>query len=202
MWLSLKDWLFGWLFPLRCLGCACYDTWLCANCFPSNPIRTDRLYALGYYQHKPLQRAIHQLKYKGYRGIATPLGQRLATLIPPETYDLVVPVPLHWRRYLERGYNQTALLGKTFPKPICPVLQKTRRTRNQATLDRASRQSNLIDAFRVIPSLQQMVSGQRILLIDDVYSTGATTQACIKQLLIAGASSVSIAVVALNLPAE
>lgn len=202
MWYQLKAWLLGWLFPIRCLGCQRYDTWLCHACLAGHTMITQLGYALGEYHYPPLQKAIHQLKYNGYSGAAAPLGQAMAKLVPTDSYDVVVPVPLHWRRYLERGYNQTALLAQHFPKPLTPILRKRKATRSQATLSRSERQSNLTEAFQVIPSLRAQIQGQRVLLIDDVFSTGATTQACTKQLLMAGASSVLIAVVAFNLCAE
>lgn len=200
MWQSCKQWLFGWLFPLQCLGCKSYDQWICAQCLtlPAPPIYQGHVYALSYYHQPILKAAIHQLKYAGSPGIAEPLGRALVKRIPTNCYDLVIPVPLHWQRRWQRGYNQTQLLAQQFPKPVWTILQKRRRTKSQATLNRADRQTNLQNAFSVPEAYRQLITGQRVLLIDDVYSTGATTEACTAALRAAGASQVLIGVVALN----
>jgi ComF family protein len=108
--------------------------------------------------------------------------------------DLVCPVPLHWSRYLRRGYNQSALLAKLLAKALeapygCP-LRRTRRTRQQAKLSRAERFANVQGAF-----VSRPVSGQ-ILLVDDVITSGATGEACRLALKQAGAREVKIIAIA------
>lgn len=144
--------------------------------------------------------AIHRLKFAGAWDLALPLGERLATLpLPP--LDLLVPVPLHPERYRERGYNQAALiaaaLGQAAGLPWRAALQRTRATRPQLTLDRASRRTNVAGAFVSSGG----VTGRRIGLIDDVFTTGATAQAASEALLSAGARSVHVIVVARAIPA-
>lgn len=156
--------------------------------------------ALSYYQVPLLQRAIQLMKYQGYPGICVVLGQALAARIPNDRYDIVVPVPMHWLKRWQRGYNQTQLLAQQFPQPVWPALKKVRSTHSQAGLNRQQRQHNLTGSFQVVPWLQAELIGKRVLLIDDVYSTGATTEACTTQLLRAGVASVQIAVVAVNVP--
>lgn len=190
-------WLLGIVFPIRCVGCQAYDRWLCSQCV-ANIIPCPN--ALGTYDQPALQRAIHLMKYQGQRGIAVELGYHLAQLVPLDSYDLVVPVPLHWRRRLERGYNQTAILAQQFPKPCLPAVRKRRHTARQATLNRQERLQNLDQVFVVPKRYQSLIQGQRVLLVDDVLSTGATTTACTEALLTAGVASVSVAVVAKNDP--
>ncbi len=197
MFNSAVQWLIGLLFPTRCLGCKRYDDWLCPHCMASWP-RVDG--ALSYYQVPLLQRAIHLMKYKGYAGISQTLGRALASHIPVDGYDIIVPVPMHWRKRWQRGYNQTMLLAQQFPKPVWPALKKVRATRSQAGLNKVERQHNLTGSFQVTAYFKQALMNKRVLLLDDVYSTGATTRACATQLLKAGVASVDIAVVAVNVP--
>jgi ComF family protein len=104
--------------------------------------------------------------------------------------DVIVPVPLHPRRLRERGYNQATLLaqvlGRRMERPVrAKAVERVRNTRSQMRLDAAERRSNVAGAFR---SLDDRVSGRRILLIDDVCTTGATLDACAKALQEAGAT--------------
>ncbi len=108
--------------------------------------------------------------------------------------DTICAVPLHWSRYLERGYNQSAVLAKHLSQtsgiPYKPLLKRIRRTSQQAKLSKAARLSNVSEAF-----LAKEHKG-RILLIDDVITSGATSQACMEALLNAGAKDVKIAAIA------
>jgi ComF family protein len=108
------------------------------------------------------------------------------------TIDMIVPVPLHTTRLAERGYNQAQLLGEHVAIetsiPCLPdAVHRQRQTQSQVTLNAAERQMNMVDAFQAHPSI---VSSQRILIIDDVYTTGATLSACGQALLQAGAQAV------------
>ncbi len=143
----------------------------------------------------PLREAIHALKYEGRTELAQPLARYLlATLaIPPwpailPRIDAVIPAPLHARRRAERGYNQATLLAR----PLCrwmglPLhtdwLQRTQMTRPQVGLNAHERRANVADAFRASPA----VCGKTLLLIDDVYTTGATMTACAAAAKAAGA---------------
>ena len=148
---------------------------------------------------------IHALKYKGRVELARPLGQLLfSTFIRywvPERIDLIMPVPLHVKRFRKRGFNQAFLLiskwpalakdmGFTLPnkKISRDVLVKNRHTDRQTGLDRASRKKNVKNAF----SLKKpgLINGKRILVVDDVYTTGATLNACTNALKNAGASRI------------
>jgi competence protein ComFC len=113
-------------------------------------------------------------------------------------FDVVVPVPLHPTRERERGFNQAALLaqfvGERMLLPVKPVLERLRYTTTQTAFDRAERMENLHDAFRLRKNAD--VRGLRVLLIDDVLTTGSTLNECARTLKRAGASSVYAATAA------
>ncbi|EKD78479.1 MAG: amidophosphoribosyltransferase-like protein [uncultured bacterium] len=196
------NWLLDWLFPIRCSGCGRYDTWLCTACQVRDcvPIQQPGVSAAALYQTESIQQLIHHLKYRGYRSVNHCLSQILYQSINWDEVDVVVPIPLHWRKRLTRGYNQTELLVRDWPAAIVPALKKIKSTRSQAKLNKPERQKNLHGAFAIDPHYQSLIHGKRVLLIDDVYSTGSTTAACTEVLLGAGVASVAVAVVALNVP--
>jgi ComF family protein len=110
-----------------------------------------------------------------------------------EPVDVVVPVPLHAARQRERGYNQAELLAQKMERELkwqveTAALKRVRRTRPQVGLNSSERHANVRGAFVTEPNL---VQGRRILLIDDVHTTGATLDAAAEVLLAAGANSVS-----------
>lgn len=111
--------------------------------------------------------------------------------------DVIVPVPLHWMRLFRRKYNQAALLagalGGLVGRPVAPnLLVRCRRTPSQGKLSPSARRKNVAGAFALRPSAKAAFSGKKVLLIDDVLTTGATAVACTKTLLKGGAASVDI----------
>ncbi len=140
---------------------------------------------------------IHVFKY----GHVKPLGARLADLMwralpVDERFDAVVPVPLHWRRRWARGFNQSEILARCLARrrgiKVLRALQRRRQTESQASLSNAKRRLNVAGAFRAKTSL----AGMRILLVDDVMTTGATAGACAIALKRAGAKQVTLLTVA------
>ena len=116
--------------------------------------------------------------------------------------DCVVPVPLHRWRLWRRRFNQAALLARPIAragaKPFVPqALARVKATRSQVGLTRAGRAENLQGAFRVPPTQRALVQGRRVLLIDDVTTTGATANAAARALLRGGATSVDLLTFAL-----
>ena len=103
-----------------------------------------------------------------------------------QEFDYIVPVPLHWRRYAFRGYNQAEemvhALSKRSGKPVLTCLQRLRHTAVQASLSAQERVTNVQDSFRVKNRYHRIVNGARILLVDDVLTTGSTVEACVRTL--------------------
>ncbi|MCZ6607667.1 MAG: phosphoribosyltransferase family protein, partial [Alphaproteobacteria bacterium] len=111
--------------------------------------------------------------------------------------DVVAPVPLHWTRLFARRYNQAALLGHAVGRcagiPVVPdALVRHRRTPSQGRLSPSARHRNLRGAFAVPRSRMAAIKGRRVLLVDDVLTTGATASACTRTLLRAGARAVDV----------
>lgn len=143
--------------------------------------------------------AMHLFKYAKKASLSKPLG-----LLTRETFfrfwdndsvDLVVPVPLHVKRLRERGFNQAHLLIRRWAKEEGIsfdglALFRSRWTEPQTTLSRAERQKNIKGAFSVVSP--QNIKGKRILLVDDVYTTGSTVNECAKVLAKADAEFVDV----------
>ncbi|PWT99978.1 MAG: amidophosphoribosyltransferase [Terriglobia bacterium] len=142
---------------------------------------------------------IHLFKYARVKTMEKPLGELLARALPrDEKIDAVVPVPLHWRRRWSRGFNQSELLARGIARrcgaPICGALRRVRHTTTQTGLSNTSRRRNMAGAFAT--RRPDRILGKRVLLIDDVMTTGSTASACAAVLRRAGASRVVVLTVA------
>ncbi|HEV2688118.1 MAG TPA: ComF family protein [Bryobacteraceae bacterium] len=158
----------------------------------------DRAYSFGFYEGE-LRELIHLFKYGRIETLAKPLGRLLALALPrDQVYDAVVPMPLHWRKRWQRGFNQSALLarelGRRVNVPVKNALRRVRSTSAQAGLTNAKRRLNVSGAFR--PKRAHSLDGKRVLLIDDVMTTGATAASCARALKLAGARQVTLLTVA------
>jgi ComF family protein len=172
----------------------------CPGC-PTPVGRWDRVVRLGPYA-QPLRAVIRQLKYHRRqvipRRVASMLAQAVATHCPHAKFDLVVPIAAHWRRRLLRGEDHAAVLAEWVARELAPAagreLIRVRNTAPQVFLPRRRRIENVRGAFRAVsPSA---VAGTHVLLVDDVTTTGATANEATRTLLRAGASRVTLAVVA------
>lgn len=158
---------------------------------------------LRFLRHGRVQELLHQLKYRGQSQVGTALGQlygaELASAGLAQEFDLIIPVPLHRRKLARRGYNQAEAFatGLALALPCSSAahaLRRTEHTASQTRKSRAARWQNVATVFEV--TKPEDVTGRRILLVDDVLTTGATLEACGAALLAAGAQAVSIATIA------
>jgi len=169
----------------------------CARCRRGrNPIAAGA--SLGPYEG-PLRTAIHELKYRGRRRVAGRLAEALLGrpgVLPVLGGGVVlVPVPLHPRKRRERGFNQSELLAAAIAARagvplVKDALVRRRETGTQTGLSAAARRANVRGAFAV--RRRARIEGRRIVLLDDVYTTGATALACAQALLAAGAHEVRL----------
>ena len=146
---------------------------------------------------------VQALKYHDRTDLAPAMGRWMAHAGKEllQGADMLIPVPLHWRRAWHRRYNQSGALARAIERASGvrlrgELLQRVRRTEQQVGLSRSQRASNVQGAFRVPPERQGEVSGARIVLIDDVLTSGATVDACARALLRARAAQVDVLVFA------
>lgn len=215
---ALRTALLDLLFPPRCVTCRRVGTWFCAACRAhiekitppicdrcgrplrspycpyclKTPIQIDGTRAVAFFEGN-LRVAIHAFKYHHRTALADDFGAMLYDylLTFPLPVDTIIAVPLHADRERARGYNQALLLahalGARLRLPVwSDVLIRTRATQSQTELDAAQRRENVRNAFAATPR----VNGARVLLIDDVCTTGATMDACGAALYACGAKSV------------
>jgi competence protein ComFC len=154
----------------------------------------DAAYSFGFYEDE-LRQLIHLFKYARVRTLSKPLGRLLALALPRDSaFDAIVPMPLHWRKRWQRGFNQAALLAREISRrthiPVHNALWRARNTAAQAGLTNAKRRKNVSGAFRAKKSAA--LGNKSILLIDDVMTTGATAAACARALKMAGAAQVTL----------
>jgi len=222
VWAGLIDLLFpprcagcgarGALFCARCVaGVAWMRPPICARCGDAVPGGPGAIACCEACRRAPpafvvarslaayegsLRQAIHALKYRQHRAVAESLGALLARSVPAEAaagVTAVVPVPLHRVRQATRGFNQSALLARPVAGAlgvplVTDAIRRLHHETPQATLGAAARRRNVLAAFE--PG-RQPVSG-RVLLIDDVFSTGSTADACARALLACGADGVAV----------
>jgi ComF family protein len=150
-----------------------------------------------------LTQCIHLFKYGGKRELARPLGLLMAECAAREfcgvAFDGLVPVPLHRTKFRARGFNQAAALARELGARIgVPVahraLCRVEEREAQSTLTRAARLRNVRGAFAV--GREDLVGGMHFLLIDDVFTTGATVEECVRVLLRGGARAVDVCTLA------
>jgi ComF family protein len=146
---------------------------------------------------------VHALKYQDRTDLAPAMGRWMARAGQEllDGADMLVPVPLHWRRGWSRRYNQSGVLARVIEREsgvavATEALRRIRPTEQQIGLSRPQRASNVQGAFKVAADRQHLISGRRIVLIDDVLTSGATVDACARALLRAKAAAVDVLVFA------
>jgi ComF family protein len=197
--------LFDLIFPPVCVNCQRVGSFLCSICWeeavdflPHGAVPLEGLdgfTALAAHTGA-IQQAIHALKYEHITRLAEPLGERLAERIP-WSVDAIIPIPLHESRLAERGYNQAGLLAQAAGKQLhCPVLEdilvRERATPHQVGLNAVERRENVQGAFSIAGKVVP-----KILIIDDVCTTGSTLGAASQALREAGVECIYAATVSL-----
>jgi ComF family protein len=157
------------------------------------------IYSVSVYEGT-LRTALHRFKFKKRKKLTRPLGILMVKYlshnpgIEMKKVDVIIPVPLHRKRLRQRGFNQAELLArvisKYFEKPVVSALERVKNTRAQFDLPREERFKNIAGAFKV--SDPKAVFNRRVLLLDDIYTTGSTIAECARALRIAGARRVEI----------
>ncbi len=190
------------LFPDRCASCTKVGELFCLDCrtrlqpYPGPmqriPAMLDDVY-IGYVFDGPLRDAVHAMKYHRRRRMVEPLGNLLTEALDASGLiaDALLPIPMHKARLAERGFNQAAelaaQLGTLCGMPVLHSMQRIRATEQQAHLNSVQRVSNVQGAFLWD---SQQPPPARILLVDDVLTTGSTMNACAEALRRAGAEHV------------
>jgi competence protein ComFC len=172
----------------RCGRPSPHDVDRCGDC-PPGQIASARA-AFAY--RGPARAAVHRLKFSGWRGVGEALAAPLAELGPPPA-DAVTWVPLARRRRAERGFDQARVLARALAReldlPAAAFVRRTKATAPQARRTREERLEAMADAFERIPGRP---APARLLLVDDVLTTGATASACAGALLEAGAREIHL----------
>ena len=166
----------------------------CAFCRDGGMEYLHKSHAPFMYVHVA-RRLIKRLKFDDVNEALDPLADAMAEALTDRDFDMIAPVPLHFLRQRRRGCNQAMLLAKGVSVrtgiPVCDVLKRLRATKPQSTLAGfRRRKQNVENAFAIMENVS--VEGKKILLLDDVRTSGSTARACAKALLQGGAGQVSL----------
>ena len=206
--------LLNLLFPPKCILCGKLlqkeELDLCRDCrmdSPEYPNRKEKLqfldsFAAVWYYEGSVRRSLLRYKFYGARHYAQGYGRLLAMKVlenHPDGFDILTWIPVSRLRKLRRGYDQVELLAKVVGRELgmepLPLLKKIRHNRPQSGItDASKRRANVLGAYRTIN--QEAISGKRILLLDDILTTGATAAECARVLLTCEAKEIHCAAIA------
>lgn len=210
----LKEYIYNTLFPAKCPLCQKVllreETDLCHDCRkntddfpkPKRKISFVADYTAMWYYNGKVRHSLLLYKFYNHRSYGPVYGRLLAMMLLSKklcNYDILTWVPVSRQRRWLRGYDQVKLIaqsvGQELGTPAIPVLKKTRHTKPQSRLwDQSQRKANVLGAFAVCNP--EAIAGKRILLLDDIITTGATISECARVLLTSGAKEVYCAAVA------
>jgi ComF family protein len=199
VWTTSVRLLLELIAPESCAACdvpIAREQLFCSECgaWPSAPVLPESQGSAAGAYAPPLSTAIRRLKFSRRADLARPLARQLPwPCLGDASQVTVVPVPLHYTRLVERGYNPAALLARELCRRVgarfAPeLLVRCRATPQQSRLPARERQSNVQGAFRAPRS----ASGRSVVLLDDVVTTGATARACCQALYAAGVDHVTV----------
>lgn len=210
--LKLKKFLLDLFFPVECLACSKEGDWLCTHClnelnnsFKVNSFKLQssdylkQVIAVTDYKNKLVADILHQFKYNNIAELGVKISKSAAVLLAPEIrkksldFDLVTAVPLSKKRLLWRGFNQSEIIAENIAQKFswpCDFNLIFRKYNNipQVGLKGAQRKVNVKDIFKI--KNNTLLTNKKVLLVDDVITTGATMQECAKILKEAGAKEV------------
>lgn len=216
--LKLKEIALNIIFPIECLGCQKEDTWLCDRCLKKLEFSQkyfinknafsylDGVFVVFNYQDKLIKKIIKTFKYNFAKDLGKTLGIKASILLKELQEEgkidlknkVVMPVPLHKRRKNWRGFNQAEIIAEEIikkfgTKKIEGNLIRIKNDQPQAKLSKEKRKENVLSSF----SWQgKNLEDQKIILVDDIYTTGSTMEECAKILKKAGAKQVQGLVIA------
>ncbi len=212
--MKLYHWLMSILFPPKCVLCGKIlkkeESDLCRFCrtdAPAYPNRKSKLqfldsFAAVWYYEGSVRKSLLRYKFYNARSFAGSYGRLLAMKLLeeyPEGFDILTWVPVSRLRRFRRGYDQVELLARAAGKELgmtpVPLLKKVRHNRPQSGIHGAAqRRANVLGAYRELD--REAIAGKKILLLDDILTTGATAGECARVLKTAGAKEVHCAAVA------
>lgn len=203
------------IFPENCLFCGSSEELFCHYCLQKQKTSVvaskkilnkvsgiKQVIVASDYQQQQLAKLIRHYKYHGIYRLAQPLAEILIACLEVQKFnniDLVLAVPLHKKRQIRRGFNQAELLAKNISQHFSwsisdKVIVRKFNTVAQVKLNKDQRKQNVIGVFEVLD--KKIIKNKRILLVDDVITTGATLSECAKILLKNGATEVQAIVIA------
>ena len=212
----ISERIMRWLFPPKCVLCGQLlqeeETDFCASCRTDAPVcmvnRRKKLPFLDsrlgvWYYEDSVRDSLLRYKFGGKRSYAKAYGRVLAMKLLqeyPEGFDLLTWVPISRQRKFKRGYDQVELLAQVVSEelgiPCVPLLKKVRHNKPQSGIvGDAQRRANVLGAYRVTEP--ELVKDKKILLLDDIITTGATVSECARMLLTAGAKEIHCGAVAI-----
>lgn len=216
---KLSESILDILFPRTCVGCGANGTVACANCWkkwerPWVESWTDEarggvetILSCGAYRNLFIQEVIQRWKFSGDRSVAQHLAAHIRDVVRAEqpawlnSPSVLVPIPLHTRKLRERGFNQTGdlacALSHELSWPLAPLLQRVKYTAPQKSLEEHEKSQNLQQAFQVDLAVAAQVNrSTRVIILDDIATTGTTLREAAMVLRTAGFTSVCALVVA------
>lgn len=195
------------LFPIKCLCCKKSNVWLCEGCFNEIKITQKRCQSTSFlngliiavdYEDELIRKMLSKFKYSFIQEFKKPLGKLLIKKLKQlnnQSFDYIIPIPLFKRRELWRGFNQAELLAKEISKEFSiPVLNnlvfRDKNTSQQVGQKKKKREENLKNVFKINPEFKDLVKNKRILLVDDVFTTGTTMEEVVKELNVIGVKEI------------